>query len=161
VSEGVITFFDNIRELDIGSTLAVDLSATDSTNNKAVQQQMQLALIQTFMQFYQELIKGGQLASMAAQSGQPALAELVGQAMESARNMYRDFATKYEVPNPEEYLPELETFLQSLARGNPAPQPPVAPGGAGGPPTIPGMAGSAGGNGQVAAAGAAPRGGGY
>jgi hypothetical protein len=47
--------------------------ATDAANNKSVQQQVQLAVIQTMMQYLNKLVQAGQLALSAAQRSQLSL----------------------------------------------------------------------------------------
>ncbi len=134
----VISFFEKIRETYIGSALTIELAATDASNNKAVQQQLQLALIQTFTVFYEKLMTAAQVAVQASQTSPP-LAELIGQVMTDARKLYADLATKYDVRNPEEYLPELDKFLSSIgASGSQRPTPSSF---VGGPPQAAGMAG--------------------
>lgn len=146
-SDKLITCLDKLKELHIGSSLTVELAATDASNNKAVQQQMQLALIQTFTVFYEKLITAAQTATQAA-AVSPALAELIGQLMTDAKALYNDLATKYDVRNPEEYLPDLSAFLTSI--GASGAQQPTSLGLAGGPPSVPGMGRGPEGNGAVA-----------
>jgi len=120
-ADKIRAFFDSATELDVGSSLSIELAATDASNNKAIQQQLQLALIQTFTVFYEKLMQAAQGAVQAAQISPP-LAELVGQVMTDARKLYYDLATKYDVPSPEEYLPDLTAFLASIGAsgaGNP------------------------------------------
>lgn len=142
--EKLISIMDKLRATFIGSSLSIDLAATDASNNKAIQQNMQLALIQTFTMFYKELINAATMATQAAQTT-PALSELIGQIMTDAKTLYHDLAVKYDVPNPSEYLPDLEAFLASInASGSRTPTP---FGSAGRSPAFAGMAGSPGGNG--------------
>lgn len=136
--EKIVKFFDSLDRIDLGSSLHIELAATDASNNKAVQQQTQLALIQTFMVFYEKLITAAQGAVQASQLS-PALAELIGQTMTDARQMFYDLANKYEVPDPGSYLPELDQFLATI--GVSGARTPTALAGFGGPSQIPGMAG--------------------
>lgn len=145
-ADKVIQFFEKIREMDVGSSLVIELSATDASNNKAVQQQLQLALIQTFTVFYDKLIVAAQTAVQAS-AVSPALADLIGQVMQDAKSLYTDLATKYDVRNPEEYLPDLDAFLGSI--GTQTSRGPSPFGTAGGPPQVPGMAGGPAGNGEA------------
>jgi hypothetical protein len=124
-------FFDSVDEHNIAGALAIDLSATDASNNKSIQQQVQLAIIQTMMQYLNKLVEAGQLALSAASSGQTELTALIGEVMGAARKMFKDLLTKYDIRNPEDYLPDLEAHLNAAiaaGQGNPG----VAPGGAGG-----------------------------
>jgi len=114
-------FFDMVDEDNVAGSLAVDLAATDAASNKSIQQQVQLAIIQTMMQYLNKLVEAGQLAIQAAQSGQTDLTGLINDVMKSARKMFTDLLTKYDIRNPEEYLPDLEKHLQSAVQGQPQP----------------------------------------
>lgn len=156
-ADNIRAFFDAATELDIGASIRVELAATDASNNKTVQQQLQLSLIQTFTMYYDKLIQGAQLAVQASAQS-PILAKLVGQVMEDATKLYHDLAVKYDVPSPEDYLPDLTEFNASLSQG-PAPVAGAAsPNGAGGPSPMQGMEGGGGGN--VGPAGSMPQAGG-
>lgn len=136
------SFFDEVDEQNVHGALTFDLSATDAANNKSIQQQVQLAIIQTMMTYLDKLVQAGQLAISAAQT-QPQLTGLIGEVMDAARKMFRDLLTKYDVRNPEEYLPDLEKFLNAAANGQGGPQ--VAPGGTPGiegQPSIPAPSGA-------------------
>jgi hypothetical protein len=136
VGELITEFFDNTVDIDnINGMMAVELSATDASNNRTVQQQAQLAIIQVMMTYLEKTIQAGQTAMQAAQQS-PQLAALIGEVMSSARTMYVELLTKYEIRNPEAYLPDIQQFLAGLASGGA----PVAPGGTGGPaqqPNVP------------------------
>jgi len=110
-------FFDMVDEDNVAGSLAVDLAATDAASNKSIQQQVQLAIIQTMMQYLNKLVEAGQLAIQAAQSGQTDLTGLINDVMKSARKMFTDLLTKYDIRNPEEYLPDLEKHLHAAAQG--------------------------------------------
>jgi hypothetical protein len=101
VGQLVKDFFDNVDEDNIAGMIAVDLSATDAANNKAVQQQVQLAIIQTMMQYLDKLVQASQTALQAA-STQPELTQLISDVMKAARKMFLDLLTKYDVRNPED-----------------------------------------------------------
>lgn len=135
VGQKIKDFFDTVVDEDnIAGMIAIDLSATDAANNKAVQQQVQLAIIQTMMQYLDKLVQASQTAMMAAQQ-QPELTALISDVMKAARKMFMDLLTKYDVRNPEDYLPELEMYLASaISQG----QAPAGPGGPGGAPAGPG-----------------------
>jgi len=141
----ITQFFDVAKEMDLGSSLVIELSATDASNNRAVQQQLQLALIQTFTGFYDRLLQAAQLATQAAMTSPP-LAQLIGQVMTDAKALYTDLATKYDVRNPEEYVPDLEAFLTAIGAsgsGNPTPfGGPQGPAGLGGMAAGPGINGA-------------------
>jgi hypothetical protein len=130
VGQLVKDFFDNVDEDNIAGMIAVDLSATDAANNKAVQQQVQLAIIQTMMQYLDKLVQASQTALQAA-STQPELTQLISDVMKAARKMFLDLLTKYDVRNPEDYLPELEEYLAAAVTKAQVPQ---GTGGEGGAP---------------------------
>lgn len=136
-------FFDNATQDNVAGMLAIDLSATDASNNKAVQQQVQLAIIQVMMQYLDKLVQAGQLALSAAAS-QPSLTALIGAVMESARKMFMDLLSKHDIKNPEDYLPDLEVYLKSAVAQAAGPPGGPTPGGGGAPgaPGIPGNPGA-------------------
>ncbi len=133
-------FFNSVDEDNVAGALAVDLSATDAANNRAIQQQVQLAIIQTMMQYLNKLVEAGRLAISAAQQ-QPQLTGLIGEVMEAARKLFKDLLMKYDIRNPDDYLPDLEKFLNAATgQGNGS----VAPGGdipLQGDPNIPSISG--------------------
>lgn len=143
ISNDLKAFFDSVNEDNVHGALAFDLSATDAANNKAIQQQVQLAIIQVMMQYLNKLVEGGQLALNAAQQ-QPELTMLIGDVMKSARNMFRDLLSKYDINNPDDYLPDLEKYLDAATQGQGGP-----PGLAGAASNIQGGAGLAAPSGQV------------
>jgi hypothetical protein len=145
VAQLVKDFFDEASQENVSGMIAIDLQATDAANNKSVQQQVQLAIIQTMMQYLDKLVQAGQLALGAAQQ-QPELTALIGEVMTASRKMFTDLLTKYDIRNPEDYLPDLEKHLngavaaaaaaQSAGQGQPggpAPQDTGTPGAAGVP----------------------------
>lgn len=117
IATDVQEFFDSVHEENVAGALSVDLSATDAANNRSIQQQVQLAIIQTMMQYLNKLVEAGQLAIQAAQSGQPQLTGLIGEVMAAARRMFTDLLTKYDIRNPEQYLPDLEKYLNAATQG--------------------------------------------
>jgi hypothetical protein len=130
IATDVKTFFDNVSDINVDGAIAIDLSATDAANNKSVQQQVQLAIIQTMMQYLDKLVQAGQLAIQAAQA-EPNLTALVSDVMEAARKLFRDLLQKYDIRNPDEYLPDLQKYLNAAAQGQGVP--PASVGYAGGP----------------------------
>ncbi len=141
VGQLIKDFFDMATQENISGMLAIDLSATDASNNKAVQQQVQLAIIQVMMQYLDKLVQAGQLALSAAAS-QPSLTALISDVMTSARKMFMDLLSKHDIRNPEDYLPDLEVYLKSaIAQGQgQSGGPPPANGGPQGAPGVPGPA---------------------
>jgi len=143
VGQLVKDFFDKVDQENVVGMIAIDLAATDAANNKSVQQQVQLAVIQVMMQYLDKLVQAGQLALSAAAS-QPALTGLIGAVMESARKMFTDLLSKYDIRNPEDYLPDLEVYLKNaVAAGQgQAGGPPAGAGGAEGASGVGGSGGS-------------------
>lgn len=106
-------FFATATQHNVNGMFAIGLTVTEASSNKQAQQQMQLALIQVMMQYLEKLLAAGQGALQAIQMGIPQYAEMVKDVMAAARVMFRDLAIKYEVPDPDEYLPDLEKYLNA------------------------------------------------
>jgi len=142
-------FFDKTSQESINGMIAVDISATDAASNRSIQQQIQLSIIQVMMQYLDKLVQAGQMAIQAAQVT-PALTALISEVMESARKMFTDLLTKYDIRNPEDYLPDLQKYLDGAIQqgqlnaaggqpqdGNPQGQLPPGVGGTPLPPRVP------------------------
>lgn len=119
--EDVRTFFNSVRAENVDGAFAVDLSATDAANNKTVQQQIQLAVVQVMMGYLEKLVQLSQM-TVQAQQQSPQLSAMLIEIMTSARNMFRDLLQKYDVRNPDDYLPELEKFFNDTVAGKPGGQ---------------------------------------
>jgi hypothetical protein len=119
VHELVNEFFNKMGQQNVNGMFAVELMATDATNSRAAQQQAQLAIIQTMMVYLQKVVEVAQVVTQSAQQS-PQLAQFLGEVMDSARHMYTELLTKYEIRNPEEYLPDLDAFLKGLGLGTTA-----------------------------------------
>lgn len=135
-------FFDSVGEDNVAGAMAIDLSATDAANNKSIQQQVQLAIIQTMMQYLNKLVEAGQLAIQSAQQ-EPELTLLIGDVMKAARKMFKDLLLTHDIRNPEDYLPDLEKYLNAAAQGQGVQGAPT--GGASdiqGDPSIPALSGA-------------------
>lgn len=134
-----------LTEENVNGAIAIDLSATDASGNRQAMQQMQLMIIQTMMQYLEKLLAAGQ-AALQAQQVQPQLTAMIVDVMKAAREMFKDLLNRYDVRNPEDYLPELEKYLNVASQ--PAGQAAMSAngsggfeatlGGAGGAPGIPG-----------------------
>lgn len=116
IADDLRAFFDSVDRDNIEGALAIDLSATDAANNRSIQQQVQLAIIQVMMQYLDKLVQAGQLA-LQAQEQQPQLTAMISEVMKSARMMFKDLLHKYDIRNPEDYLPELENYLNAGLNG--------------------------------------------
>lgn len=130
------SFFDSVKLENLYGQLSFDLSATDASSNRSVQQQMQLAIIQVMMNYLEKLVQTAQLAFQASQQ-LPQLTEFIGEVTTSARKMFHDLLEKYDIRNPDAYLPDLEKFLAGIS----------AAAASGGPGQVPGSTGEPGGPG--------------
>lgn len=132
VATKVKAFFAMVNQENINGMFAVDLTVSDAATNRQAQQQQQLALIQIFMQYLEKLLEAGQGALQAINAGVPQYAAMVNEVMRAAREMFRDLAVKYEVPDPDKWLPELEQFINGPAPGAVPGEPPGGSGVGGG-----------------------------
>lgn len=114
-------FFASVTSENVDGALAIDLSATDAANNKTAQQQMQLAVIQLMMGYFEKLVNLATATSQAAKQD-PTLAAMFVEIMTSARNMFKDLLQKYDIRNPDDYLPELEKFFDAAIAGGQSPE---------------------------------------
>jgi len=143
-------FFTTVSAENVNGALAIDLSATDAAGNRQAVQQMQLQIIQIMMQYLEKVVEAGAGAMQAMQT-QPQLTELIADVMAAARKMFRDLLHEYEIPNPDDYLPDLERYL----RPNVGQTPELGQGNGGG---IEGLFGGTAGPGGVVPGGGAPGG---
>lgn len=135
-------FFGSVSAENVDGAIAVDLTATDASGSRQVMQQMQLQIIQTMMMYLEKVLQAGEAAIMAQKNQVPEFAEMVKEVMKAARNMFHDLLTKYDIRNPEEYLPDLEEFINGPTQGSAVPPgPDGGPGGVGAQPGIPGPPG--------------------
>lgn len=157
-------FFKSVIKPENASTLmVVDISPTDATTNRQVQQQMQLGLIQMMTQYLTQVLQVGQLALQAEQQGMPQVKDMVEAVVQSAQIMYKDLLDKYDLPNADAYLPDILAIIRSApatgagVTGIPAQLPPVGsvagPGGGAQGPGAPSVGGTPG---QEAVPGSAP-----
>jgi len=120
VAEDVRAFFNGVGIENINGSLGIDLSATDASNSRVAQQQMQLAIIQVLMGYYEKLVQVGQMAIQAQQTI-PQLTEMLKEIMDAARKMFLDLLQKYDIRNPDTYLPDLEKIFDETANGQAGP----------------------------------------
>jgi hypothetical protein len=143
IGDLVKEFFNSLSAENINGALAVDLTATDAAGSRQAMQQMQLQIIQIMMGYLEKLLAAGQGVLMAQQQMPqiaPEFAGMVTDVLVASRKMFRDLLTKYEVPNPEEYLPDITKYLQGGAADAAAAGPGGSPnmgGGAQGPTGTP------------------------
>ena len=149
VAKDVRKFFDTLTKDNVNGAIAVGLTATDAKQNRSARQQVQMAIIQVMMTFYEKFVSLGTNA-IQAQATMPAVSGLMGDVAASARKMFKDLLVDYDITDPESYLPELEKYLEAVAAvpgiaGNLAGPAGAAPGG----PGVPGVPGQGGGVPQV------------
>lgn len=137
VAQDVKKFFNSVTQENVNGLFAVGLTVTEAATSKQAQQQMQLALIQIMMQYLEKVLQAGEAALMAMKQGLPEYTEMVKEVMKAARAMFLDLTKKYDVANPEDYIPDLEKYLENAGQGG---QPPVGPGGGNGATGQPGGA---------------------
>ncbi len=114
-------FFSQITAENVNGALAIDLSATDAAGNRQAMQAMQLQIIQVMMQYLEKLLVSGQ-AALQAQQMMPQLSEMIADVMNAARAMFKDLLQKYDIRNPEDYLPDLGKYLNGGAQSAPTEQ---------------------------------------
>jgi hypothetical protein len=107
-------FFSTVSAENVNGALAIDLSATDASGSRQATQQLQLQIIQVMMGYYEKLIELG-TAAIQAQATMPAFAAMATDVMEAAKKMFTDLLTKYDIRNPEDYIPDLEKYLNGPA----------------------------------------------
>ena len=146
-------FFKSVLRPDnVGTMFTIDISPTDATTARQVQQQMQLGLIQMMTQYMQQLLQVGQLAIQAQAQGLTPVRDMVEAIVRSAQVMYRDLLDKFDLPNAEQYLPDILQFISAQPAGGagatgipgqlPGVNPMAAPPGGPLPEGIPGMGGA-------------------
>lgn len=141
IAQDVKQFFKMVTHQNVNGLFGFELTATDASTTRVSQQQMQLAIIQVMMQYLEKLLAAGQGALQAMQT-MPVMTEMIKDVMAAARAMFRDLLNKYDIRNAEEYLPDLEKYLNGAATGQPAAGPAAvggAPGGASGVETPSGL----------------------
>lgn len=134
-------FFRTVTADNINGAMAIDLSATDASGNKQAMQQMQLQIIQVMMQYLEKVLAAGQ-AGLQMKQMMPEGALMIQDVMRSARQMFSDLLQKYDIRNPDDYLPDLEKYLNVTQQPQMAGQPGGmlgAPGQAGGLPVAPNL----------------------
>lgn len=144
IADKVRDFFNTLTRDNVGGAIAVDLTTTDARQNRAAKQQVQMAIINVMMTYYQKFVELGQAAIQAAASA-PAISAMMNDVAESARKLFRDLLVEYDIRNVEDYLPELEKYLAAATPqpGGPGvpPGPNGLPPGSTGVPAIPSISG--------------------
>jgi hypothetical protein len=113
-------FFDSQASHNtVRGALAIDLSATDAAGNRQVQQQLQLSIIQLMMGYYEKLMGAAQMA-LQAQAQAPQLSELILATMDAASKMFKDLLQKYDIRNPDDYLPDIRQYITGQPVGMPS-----------------------------------------
>lgn len=131
-------FFRMVNETNVHGAIAIDLTASDAAGNRQVLQQMQLQIIQVMMGYLEKVLEAGATALQAVQEGQPEMALMAGDVMHAARMMFKDLLTQYDIKNPEDYLPDLENYINAAIQQQQLQQQQVPGGGAAGANGLPG-----------------------
>lgn len=134
-------FFSTVGAENVNGALAIDLTATDASGSRQAMQSMQLQIIQVMMQYLEKLLAAGQ-GMLAAKQMNPELAQLINDVTKASRQMFRDLLQKYEIRNPDDYLPDLEKYLGNGGQNGAGVAPvgaglPAGPAGVGGLPVAP------------------------
>jgi hypothetical protein len=79
------------------------------------------------MQYQEKVLELGSVA-LQAEMTMPAFTDMAAEVMTAARAMFKDLLNTYDIRNPEDYLPDLEKYLNVGA-----PAGPVSGGGVAGP----------------------------
>lgn len=127
-------FFEEVTHDNVNGALAFDLTATDASGNRQAMQQMQLQIIQIMMQYFEKLLAVGQAAIQPGQN--PQFVGMVTDVMKAARQMFRDLLTKYDIRNPDDYIPDLEKYLNGGQPQAGSAVPGGPPGATSGPPGV-------------------------
>lgn len=116
IGEQVKEFFRLVQRENVGGAIAIDLTVTDASGSRQATQQMQLQIIQVMMSYLEKVLAAGQ-AALQAQEELPQFAEMIKEVMRAARQMFKDLLNKYDIRNPEDYLPDLTRFLEGETSG--------------------------------------------
>lgn len=131
-------FGGEVKAENVNGAIAINLSATDAANNKQAMQQMQLQIIQLMMGYLEKVLAAGQ-AAMQMQMQMPEMAVMIVDVAKAAKKMFYDLLQKYDVPNPDDYLIDLEKYLGSAQNGQGATGDPIGSAPGLGPPSGLGM----------------------
>lgn len=127
-AKDVKDFFNALTSDNVAGAIAIDLMATDAKSNRVARQQVQMAIIQVMMTFYEKFVALGTQA-IQAQMSMPAVSGLMQEVAESARKLFKELLVQHDIVDPEAYIPELEKYINAAIAGN--------AGGAGGTPGLP------------------------
>lgn len=108
--------------------LGVELTATSGTNNKELQRQSYLALLQVFGQWGPQLV---QLATVAQQTAGTPVGQISVELFDGARELLQRILEQFDIRNPDDILPNLQAAIAaSQAQQQGQPLSPVASGAA-------------------------------
>lgn len=124
-------FFSMDAENVINGAIGVTLKAADAGDNKQARQQMQLAIINLMMGYFEKQLSAAESAIQMLKQGVPEIAPMVSDTLVAARKMFTDLLQHYDIRNPEQYLPDLTKYLAPSAGGGGGV--PAIGGGEGGP----------------------------
>lgn len=106
--------------------LGVELTATSGTNNKELQRQSYLALLQVFGQWGPQLV---QLAQVAQQTAGTPVGLVSIQLFDGARELLQRILEQFDIRNPDDIIPNLQAAIQAVqAQASGQPLSPVASG---------------------------------
>lgn len=112
------------EQIEMG--LGVELTATSGTNNKELQRQSYLALLQVFGQWGPQLV---QLATVAQQTAGTPVGIVALQLFDGARELLQRILEQFDIRNPDDIIPNLQAAIQAVqAQAQGQPLSPVAAG---------------------------------
>ena len=101
-----------VPDRPLRGAIAFELQATDATTNRPAMQQLQLSLINLMSSYYERTGRAVAMAIQAQQQGQPQAAAAISAILDAAQKLHTDLLTKYEVPAPEDYIPDLTQYIE-------------------------------------------------
>ena len=110
IAKDVQDFFNSLSRDNVGGAIAVDLTTSDARQNRAAKQQVQMAIIQVMMTYYEKYVSLAQSA-IQAQMQMPQITEMLTDVANSARKLFKSLLVEYDIRNPDDYLPDLEKHL--------------------------------------------------
>lgn len=117
VAHDVKEFFDTITQTSVYGTVGIDLTATDASGSRNALQTMQLQLIQVMMGYYEKLLEAMSIASQMQAQGNTAAVGIINDTAIAARKLFLDLLHNYNIRNPEDYVPDLEKYLNGGQNG--------------------------------------------
>lgn len=107
-------FCDSTNVDDLEGAIAIELTATDAGGNRNVQQQNLMAVQQIVDGYCQQIV---QFIQMGHQD--PTVIPVLLDCADAKRDLLRNLLTKYDIPDPDNLLPDLNEYLQPPAPAMP------------------------------------------